>query len=35
VKTAVGGEIFQGPKNSTFGRVEKNTGAFVEVKYSF
>lgn len=35
VKTAVGGEIFHGPKNSTFGRIEKNTGAFVEVKYSF
>ncbi len=34
-KTSVGGEIFHGPKNSTFGRVQKNTGAFVEVKYSF
>jgi hypothetical protein len=34
-KTIVGGEIFHGPKNSTFGRVQKNTGAFVEVKYSF
>ncbi len=34
-KAAVGGEIFHGPKNSTFGRVERNTGAFVEMKYSF
>jgi len=34
-KTSVGGEIFHGPKNSTFGRVQKNTGAFVELKYSF
>ncbi len=28
-------EIFGGPKHSFFGRIEKNTGAFVEVKYSF
>ena len=34
-KTSIGGEVFHGPKNSTFGRIEKNTGAFVEVKYSF
>ncbi len=34
-KTSVGAEIFHGPKNSTFGRVERNSGAFVEVKYSF
>jgi hypothetical protein len=34
-KTTVGAEVFHGPKNSTFGRIEKNTGAFVEVKYSF
>jgi hypothetical protein len=34
-KTSVGGEVFHGPKNSTFGRVQKNTGAFVEMKYSF
>ena len=34
-KASVGGEVFHGPKNSTFGRVERNTGAFVEMKYSF
>lgn len=34
-KTSIGGEVFHGPKQSTFGRVERNTGAFVEVKYSF
>jgi hypothetical protein len=34
-RATVGGEIFHGPKHSFLGRVEKNTGAFVEVKYSF
>jgi hypothetical protein len=34
-KASVGGEVFHGPKRSFFGRVEKNTGAFVEMKYSF
>lgn len=34
-KASVGGEIFHGPKNSTFGRVQHNSGAFVELKYSF
>ena len=31
----VGGEIFQGPRRSFFGRIEDNTGAFVELRYSF
>ncbi len=31
----VGGEIFGGPRHSFFGRVRKNTGAFVELAYSF
>lgn len=34
-RATVGGEVFQGPKHSFFGRVEKNTGAFVEMRYSF
>jgi hypothetical protein len=34
-KATVGGEIFHGPRHSFFGRVQKNTGAFVELKYSF
>lgn len=34
-KATVGGEIFQGPRHSFFGRVQRNTGAFVELKYSF
>jgi hypothetical protein len=34
-KATVGGEIFHGPMNSFFGRVRDNTGAFVEMKYSF
>ena len=34
-KATLGGEIFQGPMHSFFGRVQKNTGAFVELKYSF
>ncbi len=34
-RATVGGEIFHGPKYSFFGRVEKNTGAFVEMTYSF
>jgi hypothetical protein len=34
-KTSIGGEVFHGPNNSTFGRIERNTGGFVEVKYSF
>ena len=34
-KATVGGEIFEGPIHSFFGRVKKNTGAFVELKYSF
>ena len=31
----VGGEVFGGPQRSFFGRVRKNTGAFVELAYSF
>jgi hypothetical protein len=34
-RATVGGEIFHGPKHSFFGRIEKNTGAFVELRYSF
>jgi hypothetical protein len=34
-EVSVGGEIFHGPKQSFFGRVEDNTGAFTELKYSF
>ncbi len=34
-KLTVGGEIFHGPKHSFFGRVQRNTGAFTEAKYSF
>jgi hypothetical protein len=34
-RAAVGGEIFHGPMHSLFGRVEKNTGAFAELSYSF
>jgi hypothetical protein len=34
-KAIVGGEVFQGPARSVFGRVKKNTGAFVELRYSF
>ncbi len=34
-KATVGGEVFQGPRHSYLGRVQKNTGAFVELKYSF
>jgi hypothetical protein len=34
-RLAVGGEIFGGPQVSFFGRVKKNTGAFVELLYSF
>jgi len=34
-KTTIGAEVFHGPHNSTFGRVQKNTGGFFEVKYSF
>jgi hypothetical protein len=34
-RATVGGEIFHGPQQSFFGRVEDNTGAFAEVKYSF
>ncbi len=31
----VGGEVFGGPQHSFFGRIRKNTGAFVELAYSF
>jgi len=34
-RAAVGGEIFHGPMHSLFGRVEKNTGGFAELSYSF
>ena len=34
-RATVGGEIFHGPKHSFFGRIERNTGAFVELMYSF
>lgn len=34
-RATVGGEIFHGPKHSFFGRVERNTGAFIEIAYSF
>jgi hypothetical protein len=34
-RVALGGEVFGGPEVSFFGRVKKNTGAFVEMLYSF
>ncbi len=34
-RATVGGKIFHGPKHSFFGRIERNTGAFVELMYSF
>ncbi len=34
-RAAVGAEVFHGPMHSLFGRVEKNTGAFLELRYSF
>ena len=34
-RAAVGGEVFHGPMHSLLGRVQKNTGAFVELSYSF
>ena len=34
-RATVGGEVFHGPKHSFFGRIERNTGAFVELMYSF
>jgi hypothetical protein len=34
-KATVGGEVFGGPQNAFFGRAKRNTGAFVELKYSF
>jgi hypothetical protein len=34
-KLTIGGEILHGPKHSYLGRVQRNTGAFAEVKYSF
>ncbi len=34
-RVTVGGEVFRGPRHSYVGRVKKNTGAFVELKYSF
>ena len=34
-RLAIGGEVFGGPQVSFFGRVKQNTGAFVELLYSF
>ena len=34
-EATVGGEIFHGPERSFFGRIQDNTGAFVELRYSF
>jgi len=34
-RLGVGGEVFGGPQVSFFGRVKKNSGAFVELLYSF
>jgi len=34
-QATIGAEIFHGPTHSFFGRVEDNTGAFTELKYSF
>jgi hypothetical protein len=34
-RLAVGGEVFGGPTVSFFGRIKKNTGAFVEMLHSF
>lgn len=34
-RATIGGEIFHGPRRSLLGRVERNTGAFVELMYSF
>lgn len=34
-RLAIGGEVFGGPKVSYFGRIKENSGAFVELLYSF
>lgn len=34
-QVSLGGEVFGGPAVSYFGRIKKNTGAFVEMLYSF
>ena len=34
-RATVGAEVFGGPQHSFFGRVKENTGAFVELLYSF
>lgn len=34
-RATVGGEIFHGPHRSFFGRVQDNSGAFAELRYSF
>lgn len=35
VKGTIGGEIYQGPENSFFGRLKDNRGAFAELRYGF
>lgn len=34
-KGMVGADIFRGSKNVLFGRLRKNSGAYVELRYSF
>jgi hypothetical protein len=35
VKGTVGGEVYQGPEDSFFGRLKDNRGVFTELRYSF
>lgn len=35
VKGTVGGEVYQGPDDSFFGRLKKNESVFTEIRYSF